>query len=238
MNTSDLEKEKKIAAIHSVRLVKDGMKVGLGTGSTSKYMIEELGARVENGLSILGVPSSQKSFQLAKDVGIPLTTLKEAGQLDINIDGADEFDTEFRLIKGGGGALLREKILAYNANFNIIIADSGKRVERLGKFKLPVETIPMASPGIFELLRSMELKPIMRRTANTEYLTDENNFIIDIDILNVKDISGLNNYLIQIPGVVETGLFLQMTDLIIMGKDHDTVVYENNRPRINKYGPL
>ena len=124
------------------------MLVGLGSGSTAAYMIRELGKKVAGGLSIKGVPSSDATAELAREVGIPLISLEEAGTLDLNIDGADEFDSELQLIKGGGGALLREKIVAYNSRFNLVIADSDKQVKRLGKFKLPIETVPFATTNI------------------------------------------------------------------------------------------
>ncbi len=229
VSLSNTEQEKKLAAIRSVDWVKNGMIVGLGTGSTSAYMIRQLGEEIRNGLSIRGVPSSENSAQLATNVGIPLMSLDEAGTLDINIDGADEFDPHFRLIKGGGGALLREKILAYNSKLNLIIADSGKQVKKLGNFKLPVETIPFATENIRRNLEEMQLNPIRRMQGGVPFRTDENNFILDIDISDYKDVDALNQLLINIPGVVETGLFLDTTDIIIMGKDGDTFVFEKDR---------
>lgn len=229
MKSTLTEKEKKIAAIKSVSLIKNGMVIGLGSGSTAAYMIRKLGEEVEKGLSIKGVPSSKKTAQLAQDVGIPLISLEEAITLDINIDGADEFDPQFRLIKGGGGALLREKILAHNSKLNVIIADSGKEVNTLGKFKLPVETIPFATQTILAEFNKMGLKPVLRKLSGGAYGTDENNNIIDIDIFGIKDMDKLNNTLIEIPGVVETGLFLKSTDIIIMGKGDETIFLRNNR---------
>lgn len=218
------ENEKKRAAAQSIRWIKEGMLVGLGSGSTAAYMVEELGKKMAAGLSIKGVPSSDTTAELARKAGIPLLTLEQAGTLDINIDGADEFDSQFQLIKGGGGALLREKIVAHNARFNLIIADSAKQVQRLGKFKLPIETIPFATQTIMAELDGMGLRPVLRMKDSEPYKTDENNRIVDVDIFEQDDLSQLNDTLIQIPGVVETGLFLDTTDVIIMGKGDEVVV--------------
>ncbi|CAM4319644.1 ribose-5-phosphate isomerase RpiA [Zobellia nedashkovskayae] len=220
------ENEKWIAAVASADYVKNGMLVGLGSGSTAAFMIAELGKRVAGGLIMKGIPSSDATAKLAKQAGISLISLDDAGTMDINIDGADEFDPKFQLIKGGGGALLREKILAHNSRFNIIIADSGKKVDRLGKFKLPVETIPFATEIIISELHNMDLKPQLRMKNNEVYKTDENNCIIDVDIFQKDDLQELNNLLIQIPGVVETGLFLTSTDIILMGQGNKVVTFK------------
>jgi ribose 5-phosphate isomerase A len=189
-------------------------------------MVRELGEKVAGGLSIKGVPSSDATAELAREVGIPLISLEEAGRLDLNIDGADEFDSRFQLIKGGGGALLREKIVAHNSRFNVIIADSAKQVERLGKFKLPIETVPFATKNIMAELDTMGLRPVLRKKDSEPYQTDEANCIVDIDIFEQDNLSELNDTLLKIPGVVETGLFLDSTDVIIMGKGDTTVVFK------------
>src|SRR5680860_108716 len=222
----DSDYEKKAAAAKSLDWIKDGMLVGLGSGSTAAHMIRGLGEKVAKGLSIKGVPSSDTTAELAREAGIPLITLEEAGKLDINIDGADEFDAKMQLIKGGGGALLREKIVAYNSKINVVIADSAKQVERLGKFKLPLETIPFATKNIITELDEMGLRPVLRKKGDEAYTTDEDNYIVDVDVFEQNDLVALNNTLINIPGVVETGLFLNTTDVIIMGKDGDTIVFE------------
>lgn len=222
----DSDYEKKAAAAKSLDWIKEGMLVGLGSGSTAAHMIRGLGEKVAAGLSIKGVPSSDTTAQLAREAGIALITLEEAGKLDVNIDGADEFDAKLQLIKGGGGALLREKIVAYNSKFNIVISDSNKQVERLGKFKLPLETIPFATKNIMTELDEMGLSPELRKNGDEAYTTDENNFIVDVDVLAQNDLEALNNTLINIPGVVETGLFLDTTNVIIMGKDEGTVVFK------------
>ncbi|MGB6151249.1 MAG: ribose-5-phosphate isomerase RpiA [Pricia sp.] len=222
----DSDYEKKVAAIASVKYIKNGMLVGLGSGSTAAHMIRVLGAKVAEGLSIKAVPSSDTTAHLARKAGITLISLEEAGTLDINIDGADEFDGKLQLIKGGGGALLREKIVAYNSKFNIVISDASKQVERLGKFKLPLETIPFATKNIIVELNTMGLQPVLRKNGKDAYKTDEQNYIVDVNVLEQDDLVALNQTLINIPGLVETGLFLDTTDIIIMGKGDSTVVFE------------
>lgn len=220
------EKEKELAAIESVKLIKNGMVVGLGSGSTTAYMVKVLGKKVASGLSIIGVPSSENTRLLASENGIPLTEISKVDRIDITIDGADEFDPYLQLIKGGGGALLREKFLAYNSKVNVIIADSGKQVNRLGKFKLPVEVIPFAAQRIKDELTQLKLNPVLRKTNNEVFQTDNHNYILDIDISAATNLTNLEIRLIKIPGVVETGLFLETTNKIIMGTGNNIVVIE------------
>lgn len=211
--------EKKLAALEAVKYIKNGMTVGLGTGSTAFFMIEALGEMVQRGLEIKAVATSLETERLANKVGIPILSLAAAKRLHVTIDGADEIDDNMQLIKGGGGALLREKIVAHNTDFNIIIADASKRVGKLGKFKLPLETIPFATQLIIADLEEMGLYPKQRRSGDEAYKTDENNDIIDIDIWDTElKHSDLELKLKQIPGIVETGLFLNSTDLVIIGK--------------------
>lgn len=227
--TMDLENEKRMAALEAVNLVKDGMVVGLGSGSTCVFMIRKLGEEVTKGLDVKGVPSSRASEQLAIEAGVPLISLADAVKIDLNIDGADEFDPNMQLIKGGGGALLREKILAHNSKFNVIIADSSKQAERLGGYKLPVETIPFATRNILAELKEAGLKPVLRQEGGNPYTTDENNNIIDLDILGYPDLHTLQDRLIRIPGLVETGLFLNTTDLLILGKGRSIEIFKRNQ---------
>lgn len=223
------ENEKRLAAEASVEFVRDGMIVGLGTGSTAEFMIRYLGEKVAKGLSVTGVPSSERTANLAQELGIPLTTLDKVDMLDIYIDGADEIDSDYNMIKGGGGALLREKILAYNSKFNVIIVDSSKKVENLGKFRLPTEVIPLAHKKIISRLAELELDPILRKVSNNEFRTDENNLILDLNILDQKDVQRLNTMLLEIPGVVETGLFINYVNVLILGKDGEVKVTRVDR---------
>src|SRR5271169_6034410 len=174
---SDLEKE--AAARASLRFVKDGQVVGLGTGSTAAYFIQLLGAEVKNGLRIRGIPSSDRSREQAAELGIPLTTLDECQEIDVTVDGADEVDPQLRLIKGGGGALLREKIVASATRQLVIVADATKRVPVLGKFPLPVEVIKFAQPVVQKKIEALGAEVELRRgTDGKPYLTDENNYIL------------------------------------------------------------
>tara|TARA_R110002051_G_scaffold48308_2_gene95384 strand:+ start:137795 stop:138472 length:678 start_codon:yes stop_codon:yes gene_type:complete len=217
--------EKKVAALAAVKYVKSGMTVGLGTGSTAFFMIEAIGEMVKNGAVIKAVATSNETEKLATKLGIHVITLAEAKRLDVTIDGADEVDEDFQLIKGGGGALLREKIVAHNSNINIIIADSSKSVSKLGKFKLPLETIPFATKLIIKELEEMGLKPVQRLKGDADYKTDENNDIVDVDIWNTTiQLTNLEQKLKTIPGIVETGLFLTTTNLVIIGKGEQAIV--------------
>jgi ribose 5-phosphate isomerase A len=217
--------EKKVAALEAVKYIKDGMVVGLGTGSTAFFMIEAIGEMVRNGLKIRAVATSNETEKLAKKLGVNVITLAEAKRLDVTIDGADEVDGQFQLIKGGGGALLREKIVAHNSDFNIIIADSSKQVSRLGQFKLPIETIPFATQLIIKELEEMNLHPVQRKQGADDYKTDENNDIVDIDIWKTDiKLTDLEHQLKSIPGIVETGLFLTSTDLVIIGKGAQAII--------------
>ena len=223
------ENEKRLAAEASIKFVKEGMVVGLGTGSTSEFMIRHLGQKVDEGLLVTGVPSSERTAKLAQELGIPLTTLDSVGKLDLYIDGADEIDGDFNMIKGGGGALLREKILAYNSKFNVIIVDSSKKVKSLGKFRLPVEVIPLAHKKIIDELKHLELDPILRKMDEVEYRTDEQNYIVDLDMSGHKNPQELNSTLLAIPGVVETGLFISYVNTLIVGNADGVEVMKVDR---------
>lgn len=223
---TDLDHEKELAALEAISYIKNGMIVGLGTGSTAQFMIKALGQRVSGGLKIQGIPSSEATRRLATEQGIPLIALENANKIDVTIDGTDEFDPYLQLIKGGGGALLHEKILAHNSDLYIIIADSKKEVKRLGAFKLPVETIPFATQKIVDTFTKMDFRPILRKNGEKLFVTTEGNYIIDLDIRHITNLSKLDLGLKQIPGVVETGLFLNMADIIIMGKNGGTVLFK------------
>jgi ribose 5-phosphate isomerase A len=222
--------EKEVAAIQAVKLIKNNMTVGLGTGSTVAFMITHLAKRIKNeGLKIKGVPTSEATEKFAQENGIAIITLEEAKKINITIDGTDEFDPYLQLIKGGGGALLREKIIASNSDYNISIADSSKQVNRLGKFRLPIETIPFATQKIATQLKKIGLDPILRKNGDLIFTTDENNYILDLNILNFYNLEVLNQELIGIPGVVETGLFLTSTDLVLMGKGSEVITFKKNK---------
>ena len=224
-NLSPIDRAKFVAARHAAGLVKSGMRVGLGTGSTAAWMVKCLGERVQNeGLKIKGVPTSIRTAQLARDVGIEVISLDEAKWLDLTIDGADEFDHEFNLIKGGGGALLQEKIVATASDQVVIIADAAKSVETLGAFPLPVEVVPFGWQSSQALLEeSLIGLDVMARTStqrlngDAPFVTDEGNYILDLHLKRIGDARKLSLILNQIPGVVENGLFIDICDLVFVG---------------------
>lgn len=209
---------KRIAAEHAAGFIQNGMKVGLGTGSTAYYAIVTIGERVRSGLSIEAVATSQASEQLARELGIPLVPIEQARQLDITIDGADELDDRLRLIKGGGGALLREKMTAYNSKRLIIIADESKRVPRLGGFPLPVEVVTFAKEWTVRSLEALGADVKLRLDSQGDlYRTDNGNYIADCSFGVIDAPDELARELQRIPGVVEHGLFISMADMAVIG---------------------
>ena len=222
---SPIDKAKFVAAKRSVDYVEDGMRVGLGTGSTAAWMVRCLGELVrEDGLKIKGVPTSTRTAELAREVGIEVISLDEAKWLDLTIDGADEFDGDLSLIKGGGGALLQEKIVATASDQMIVIADIGKEVETLGAFPLPVELIPFGwqttQALIEETLVSMDVMgraATLRMNGHLPYLTDEGNRILDLHLGRIGNPRQVAMVLNQIPGVVENGLFIDICDTVVIG---------------------
>ncbi|MDP5344975.1 MAG: ribose-5-phosphate isomerase RpiA, partial [Paracoccaceae bacterium] len=213
------------AAERAVSFVQDGMRLGLGTGSTAAWMVRCLGRRVrDEGLQIVGVPTSEQTAVLARAEGIEIVTLEEAGWLDLTIDGADEFDGDLNLIKGGGGALLREKIVASASDRMIVIADAGKHVAQLGDFPLPVEVIRFGWQStrdqIAELLEEFDVarrEITLRLRDDVPFVTDEGNYILDLELGQIADPRHLALLLNQIPGTVENGLFIDLCDLAIVG---------------------
>ncbi|MCB8819993.1 ribose-5-phosphate isomerase RpiA [Microvirga rosea] len=206
---------KRDAAEKAAALVTDGMRLGLGTGSTAAFFVAALGARVRAGLSVVGIPTSEATLDQARREGIPLTTLDETPELDLTVDGADEIDDDLRLIKGGGGALLREKIVASASRRMIVIADGSKRVGRLGRFPLPIEVVPFGlratQVAIEKLLETLEMSGELhlRRTADgTPYITDGGHFIFDAHLKRIDKPNVLASTLNNLPGVVEHGLFI------------------------------
>lgn len=211
---------KQVAGEKAVDYVKNGMKVGLGTGSTAYFTIQEIGRRFKNeGLDIQAIATSIESENLAKEWGIPLVTFADIDHLDVTIDGADEADPQLNLIKGGGGALLREKIVASATRFYVIVADERKYVPQLGPFGLPVEIIPFAWEETFRQVKALGCTPTRREKDGKIFITDNHNYIFDCDFGLIVDAYKLNDQLHNIPGVVETGLFLDKTDVLIIGKN-------------------
>jgi len=220
------DKEKHLAAAAAVALVQDNTVVGLGSGSTSSIAIRLLGERVKKEkLNIIGVATSEASAALGWEVGIEVSDLDTHPHIDLAIDGADEFDLYLNLIKGGGGALLREKIVERQAKELIIITDSSKQVDCLGAFPLPVEVIPFAQTPIRLQLEKLGLHPQLRRRKDgAPYLTDQNNYIFDCHIGKIISPWKLAQQLEDIAGLVEHGLFLSMATKVIVGKGERVVV--------------
>ena len=232
-NLSPKDQAKFVAAKRACEFVEDGMKLGLGTGSTAAWMVRCLADRIDKeGLRVKGVPTSNRTAYLAKELGIETISLDQAGQLDLTIDGTDEFDENLNLVKGGGGALLQEKVVAAASDKMIVIADTGKSVNQLGKFPLPVEVLGFginSSQSLVEkLLHSQDVDQSIIKTRmsnNLPFITDEGNYILDLHLGRIGDPATLNVTLNQVPGVVENGLFVNMCDLILIG-DEDGTVYE------------
>ena len=225
------DKAKYVAAKRAVEFVEDGMKLGLGTGSTAAWMVRCLAERVhKEGLRIQGVPTSTRTADLARELGLEVITLDEAGRLDITIDGTDEFDANLSLIKGGGGALLQEKIVASASDKMIVIADFDKRVAHLGQFPLPIEVLGFglksSQSQIAGLLTAQDVagREITTRMAgDVPFVTDEGNYILDLHLGKIADPKKLAIALNQVPGVVENGLFVNICDLVVLGASDGTV---------------
>jgi len=222
---SPIDKAKFVAAKRAADYVEDGMRVGLGTGSTAAWLVRCLGEQVrDGGLRIKGVPTSTRTADLARDVGIEVISLDEAKWLDLTIDGADEFDSHLNLIKGGGGALLQEKIVATASDQMIVIADAAKEVEHLGAFPLPIELIPFGwlttQALVEETLISMDVlgrSSTLRMNGERPFVTDEGNYILDLHLQHIGNARQLALALNQMPGVVENGLFIDICDIVVIG---------------------
>lgn len=224
MDLTARDQEKQTAALAAVQLVESGSVVGLGSGSTSAFAVRFLAERVREGLKIVGIPTSLQTQHLAEQLGIPLTTLDEHPLIDIDIDGADEIDPQLNLIKGGGGAFLREKIVASVSRRFVVIGDSAKQVSRLGKFPLPVEVIPFAQSLIKPQIEALGASVALRQYAyGNPYVTDEGHHILDCTFGEIADPTALAQKLCTMPGVVEHGLFIGMAEIAMIGKDGSVV---------------
>lgn len=231
MSLSPADRGKRAAAAAAIELVRDGMRLGLGTGSTAAFFVELLATKLaETGWRVTCVPTSKATEALAQKFGIPISTLDETGGLDLAVDGADELDDNLDLIKGGGGALLLEKIVAHASEQFVVIADASKHVATLGAFPLPVEVVRFGwrttARHIAEVLRANDLggRDVRRRERGGEpFVTDEGHYILDQDLGRIGEPGVLEFDLRQIPGVVETGLFLGMARMAILGHEDGTV---------------
>lgn len=208
---------KKAAGIRAVDFIENGMKVGLGTGSTAYWAIMEIGARVKQGLQVSAIATSIQSEELAREQNIPLITFSQFDYLDVDIDGADEVDEHLQLIKGGGGALLREKIIASASRRFVVVADEHKFVKQLGAFPLPVEVTPFGWEYTFRQLTAMSGQPKLRQKDGKTFITDNGNYIADCNFVAIKNPKSLEGLLNAIPGVVENGLFVDRAHTLVLG---------------------
>jgi len=211
--------EKEAAARASLKFVHDGDVVGLGTGSTAAYAVRFLAQQVQSGLKVRGIPTSSSTRELAASLGIPLITFEDAQQIDVTIDGTDEFDPQLQLIKGGGGALLREKIVASASRRLVIVADASKQVQVLGKFPLPVEVVPFARPLVAKRIAALGATSKLRQDAGgNPFVTDEGNHILDCSFGAIADPPALARVLDAMPGVVDHGLFINLASVVLVAR--------------------
>jgi ribose 5-phosphate isomerase A len=225
------DQEKQLAAAAALRWVRDGMVLGLGSGSTSAQFIIQLGAAVQNGLKVQGTATSLASEALARQFGIPLLEPRRGLRFDLTVDGADELDHQLRLIKGGGGALLREKTIETASDYLLVVADSSKLVPTLGRFPLPLEVVPFTLPWVLDAVAKLGGAPVVRPAVgdpSAEYITDQRNNIVDCHFGQIADPEQLARQLEQIPGIVEHGLFL--------GLAKAAIVVQNGAPMVIKPG--
>ena len=240
MSSDELKRQAAAVALEQVR---DGMKLGLGTGSTAKHFVELLGAKVQGGLRVVGVPTSEVTRADAERCGIPLTTLDEVDRLDITVDGADEIDPALNLIKGGGGALLREKIVASASGRMIVIADDSKLVDTLGRFPLPIEVIPFGlaatRAAIERALAVCGINGELRLRSGKDghaFVTDGGHWILDAHLGRIPDAPRLAGLLSVIPGVVDHGLFIGLASAVVLAGSQGIRIIE--RPAGRDSGEL
>lgn len=226
--TENQDLYKKAAAELAVEYVEDGMVLGLGSGTTVYWLLKRLGELVDQGLNIKGIPSSLRTEGWAKEFGIPLTDFSEVEMLDLAIDGADEIDPDFQLTKGGGGSLVREKLVNAHARQVIIIADGSKMVDRLGNFPLPVEVLQFAWQRTADKIAALGATPVLRERDGEVFVSNNGNYILDCAFGSIEDPRALHKELKLLLGVVETGLFIDMTDKVILAGPEGAQVINKN----------
>ncbi len=218
--------EKLNAGGKAVEFIEDGMLLGLGTGSTVYYTIKKISLLVKQGMKLKAVSTSSATSQLASSLGIEVLPFNEIDKTDLTIDGADEVDPDLNGIKGGGGALLFEKLVAENSKRIIWVVDSTKEVKKLGKFPLPVEVIQFGFQQVLKLFIEKNYNPVLRVKGNNPFITDSGNYIIDLHLSEIPNPEKLNKELKLLTGVVETGLFLNLADKVIIGRGNETEVVD------------
>lgn len=226
MPDNPADRAKYASALKAMEFVKPGMKLGLGTGSTAVFLVKLLGEKMADA-GLFCVPTSSRTAKLAAECGLKIGTLEEAGTLDLTIDGADEFDADLNLIKGGGGALLQEKIVAAASSRMVVIADKSKEVETLGAFLLPVEVVRFGWKSTMAHIEGLIANEDvdgraakLRMAAEAPYVTDEGHYIIDLDLRRIGDAPGLATRLNDLPGVVESGLFINIASAVVIGLEN------------------
>lgn len=230
MDKAQQDALKKAAGIEAAKLINNGMIAGLGTGSTVRFLVDELGRRVqEEGLRFTGVTTSRRTQEQAEGYGITIVDIDDVDRIDVTIDGADEVDSNFNGIKGGGAALLWEKIVAVNSDRIVWIVDESKVVDTIGKFPLPVEVIPFGAGQVIKKFEARGYKPVLRLDAAGQPVrTDENNYVVDLHLERIDHPEALAEDLITTVGVVEHGLFLNMVDTVIVGDPNGPRVMTNS----------
>jgi len=232
---NEQEAYKRLAGEKAVEYIQDGMTIGLGSGSTVYWMLKKLGEEVKDGLCVQGIPTSIRTMNWAKKFGIPLTDFTKMDTIQVAIDGADEIDPGLNLIKGGGGSLVREKIVATISERLIIIADSSKKVDVLGRHPLPVEVIPFGWEIIAQkYIPDLGGKSTLRKKDNTVFVSDNGNYILDCQFESIADVGSLHAKLKAIVGVVETGLFINMTDTAIIGDENGVSIIDKKENSLHK----
>ena len=229
----EVEALKREAGIAACSFVRSGMKLGLGTGSTVRYTVLEIGRRMaEEGLDVIGVPTSEATRELSDSLGIPLLTLNEAGELDLTIDGADEFDPNFDLIKGGGGALTREKRVAEASRAMVVVADDRKQVDVLGAFDLPMEVVASDWEAVRNHMTGICPGEVRLRGGRAPYLSDEGGYILDCEFgPTISDPESLESQIRSVAGVVDVGLFVSICDAVVLASSSGvrTLLKDNGR---------
>ena len=224
--------EKRSVAEAALRWIRTGMRLGLGSGSTSHWFVKLLGERVRRGeLSVEGIATSRDSEDLARQSGIPLITPRRGLVLDLDVDGADEIAPDLSLIKGGGGALLREKVVAQASRYFLVLADASKQVQRLGVFPLPVEVVPFTLPWVMDEIAKIGANPVLRispGSAEQPYLTDQQNYILDCKFEVIEFPADLATRLEKIPGIAAHGLFLGYANAALIGRGSEILVLRPN----------
>ena len=221
--------EKKLSGEKAAGLVENGMTVGLGTGSTAVYAIKKIGEMIKAGMEIKAVSTSRATTEIARSLGINLYSLNEINKIDITIDGIDEVDNAFNAIKGGGGAMFYEKIVASASEKIVWIGDSSKLVGSIGRFPLPVEVNPFACNYIFNMFKKRDMRPVLRESNGGLFLTESRNYIIDLHLGVIDDPEKMASWLDSTTGIIEHGLFLNMADIVIIGEGDSVKTIENHR---------